>query len=55
MLVGSNQKLSKLHTRELDPSINNFQLEHVENDELLGVHLYIMIEACHLQNMSNCV
>ena len=24
MLVGSNQKLSKLHTRELDLSINNF-------------------------------
>ena len=39
MLVGSNQKLSKLHTRKLDLSINNFQLEHVESEKLLGVYI----------------
>ena len=39
MLVGSNQKLSKLHSRELNLSINNLQLEHVESEKLLGVHI----------------
>ena len=39
MLMGTNKKISKLHSKELNIVVNGNQLNNVESEKLLGVHI----------------
>ena len=39
MLMGTSKKISKLHNKELNIVVNGNQLNNVENEKLLGVHI----------------